>query len=129
MEPESPGTQESVKPWETFKASESPLVPKLTISKAIKKGSHYGLNDEDAKKFVMKQVRNAESNRLNQVLVCTFPNCGKTFRKRCNLKDHLRIHSMSRPFVCSICRQCFTQAGNRDRHERANACRIRDNQN
>lgn len=42
--------------------------------------------------------------------------CYKEFTKRNDLQRHLRIHSGSRPFVCTICEIKFTQKSTLNRH-------------
>ncbi|VEU23924.1 DEKNAAC105194 [Brettanomyces naardenensis] len=50
--------------------------------------------------------------------VCTFPNCGKTFSRRMNLKSHIQSsHEHRKPFQCSVCLRTFARHSDRRRHE------------
>jgi len=38
---------------------------------------------------------------------CEF--CGRRFRVKYNMKEHVKLHLGDRPFVCEICRKPFTR--------------------
>ncbi|XP_077492435.1 uncharacterized protein LOC144103645 [Amblyomma americanum] len=52
-------------------------------------------------------------NRLHE---CT--DCGKTFKRRAMLVEHLRVHTGDRPYQCNDCGISFSQIANLKRHQR-----------
>ncbi|VDN56713.1 unnamed protein product [Dracunculus medinensis] len=44
--------------------------------------------------------------------------CGKRFKARGGLQQHIRIHSNDRPYQCRFCPKRFTQKSHVDQHER-----------
>jgi uncharacterized Zn-finger protein len=80
--------------------------------KVIDKGDYYIIHK-----------MNHSTKRMNQILKCKM--CPLKFPKLCNLRDHLRIHNEEMPFKCGLCGKSFTQAGNRDRHEKKQVCKKR----
>ncbi|XP_077492434.1 uncharacterized protein LOC144103644 [Amblyomma americanum] len=47
---------------------------------------------------------------------CT--DCGKTFKRRAKLVEHLRVHTGDRPYQCNDCGISFSQIANLKRHQR-----------
>ena len=82
--------------------------------------SQVGINKlvPDVKTFVVFKYKPPNVRRVMLLLLCTFKNCGKIFRKWHNFFDHLMIHSNYRPYVCPVqgCGQGFTQKANLNKH-------------
>ena len=56
--------------------------------------------------------------RVIRLLSCTHENCDKVFRQWHNCFNHLRIHTMEKPFVCKFkdCNRRFNQQTNMKKH-------------
>lgn len=54
--------------------------------------------------YKVKEI-NKVTRRLNSILICA--QCNKQFTKKCNLIDHLRVHSGMKPFKCKVCYKYF----------------------
>ena len=65
---------------------------------------------------IKRKVVNNYTHRLNSILICGV--CQREFDKRCNLKDHLRIHSGIKPFSCTECGKSFKQKAQLSKHKR-----------
>lgn len=63
--------------------------------------------------YKVKEI-NKVTRRLNSVLICA--ECKKPFTKKCNLIDHLRVHSGVKPFQCNICAKYFKQKAQLSKH-------------
>jgi hypothetical protein len=70
----------------------------------------------DGIRCLKKKVVNQFTHRLNSMLICG--ECHKEFDKRCNLKDHLRIHSGVKPFKCMDCGKAFRQRAQLSKHQK-----------
>ena len=72
--------------------------------------------------YFVEYERNETTNRMNRVWTCKHEGCNKRFRKFCSLKDHIRLHKNEAPFPCAYCGRGWSQAGNRDRHQKNASC-------
>lgn len=63
--------------------------------------------------YKVKEI-NSVTRRLNSVLICA--ECKKHFTKKCNLIDHLRVHSGVKPFQCNTCSKYFKQKAQLSKH-------------
>ncbi|XP_040278922.1 zinc finger protein OZF-like [Bufo bufo] len=68
--------------------------------------------DDNQSKF----GKNITEHGLGKMFAC--PECGKLFKKKCNLSRHERIHINERPFTCSECGKSFTQKSTLVIHQR-----------
>ncbi|OQR84444.1 hypothetical protein ACHHYP_13377 [Achlya hypogyna] len=50
---------------------------------------------------------------------CHIPGCGKRFKRKFTLQEHLNTHTGARPYVCDYegCQRCFSTHGNLNRHK------------
>ena len=50
---------------------------------------------------------------------CHIPGCGKRFKRKFTLQEHLNTHTGARPYVCDYdgCKRCFSTHGNLNRHK------------
>lgn len=49
---------------------------------------------------------------------CLYPNCGKLFRRRYNVRSHIQTHLCDRPYGCEVCGACFVRPHDLRRHEK-----------
>jgi len=51
------------------------------------------------------------NNRLTRTLQCNYEGCNKSFKRKYNLEQHMRIHSEKKPFECNYenCNKTFNR--------------------
>lgn len=74
--------------------------------------------------FSRVQAMNELSKQAMEVerkFVCSFPDCGKDFKRRDYLTRHESNHSDVRPFECKSCQKTFVRRDLLDKHNRSKA--------
>lgn len=86
------------------------------------KENRFDIKDEpeDAVSFLLgetaKKNRKSETTNKHKCNVCT-----KSFLRKSNLVDHLRLHANVRQFECNLCHKKFVQKGNMLSHMRTHS--------
>ena len=44
--------------------------------------------------------------------------CGKKFKRKEHLRDHIRVHTGERFFICDLCMKTFSTRGSLNRHKK-----------
>lgn len=115
-------------PWFMQQEEDSSAVSTAKITPPIlrkliqKKETSNKFQKREFPDYIVDYEKNETTNRMNRVWTCKEPSCRKRFRKFCSLKDHIRLHKNEAPFPCAYCGRGWSQAGNRDRHQKNASC-------
>lgn len=73
----------------------------------------FSSSEEPIYKFSQERVKN---NVVPGRLKCTL--CRRGFNSRSNLRSHMRIHTLEKPFQCKYCKKSFSQSSTLRNHTR-----------
>ena len=57
-----------------------------------------------------------DSHKKAVQFLCTFPGCGRAFKRSEHLKRHNLMHTGERPFLCEVCQKRFSRSDNFNQH-------------
>lgn len=69
-----------------------------------------GISPEEVQRYISEQ--DASTNKWT----CLYPECGKVFGRRENIRSHVQTHLGDRQFRCSDCGKCFVRQHDLKRH-------------
>lgn len=115
-------TKNDSKNEDNTESDESTVISKInkSLESPVKKNSSIVKDTEDAVSFLLENdhlfpdsVTKDKENRPHNCKVCN-----KSFMRKSNLVDHLRLHANLRLYKCDHCDKSFVQAGNYRSHLR-----------
>ena len=79
-----------------------------------------GVNISDYNKELEQMIKREYDSLGKQILTCR--QCGATYSKLSNIKDHIRTHLQKKVYRCHRCGKGFAWLGNKNRHVKKLAC-------
>lgn len=121
---EETSEEASLGKWTKFKSTNDESTRKINSKDDINELDNQEQNDEsDAVSFLLgnshlldKMQSNEDTKNKGRPHACKV--CSKSFLRKSNLVDHLRLHANLRLYQCSHCDKSFVQAGNYKSHLR-----------
>jgi regulatory protein SWI5 len=83
------------------------LLPELEVDASVR---YTGISPEEVQRYISEQ--DLASNKWT----CLYPDCGKSFGRRENIRSHVQTHLNDRQFECNGCGKCFVRQHDLKRH-------------
>ncbi|KAF2711649.1 hypothetical protein K504DRAFT_489486 [Pleomassaria siparia CBS 279.74] len=69
-----------------------------------------GISPEEVQRYI------SEQDPITNKWTCMYPECGKTFGRRENIRSHVQTHLGDRQYRCNHCSKCFVRQHDLKRH-------------
>ncbi|KAG2465813.1 ZG57 protein, partial [Polypterus senegalus] len=103
------GSPHCSNPWKQHNKKTKKALPESESSNSLSLNKLTNIDPS----ITQQQMQNTDPMAL---FICT--ECGKSFKRKCDCKDHERIHTGEKPHCCSECGQQFSHIGSLQRHIR-----------
>lgn len=83
------------------------LLPELEIDATLE---YTGISPEEVQRYI------SEQDPVTNKWTCLYPDCGKIFGRRENIRSHVQTHLGDRQYKCNGCGKCFVRQHDLKRH-------------
>ncbi|KAF1963440.1 hypothetical protein CC80DRAFT_433050 [Byssothecium circinans] len=94
-------------PSTTSSLSKPTLLPELEVDASLE---YTGISPEEVQRYI------SEQDLTTNKWTCLYPDCGKMFGRRENIRSHVQTHLGDRQFRCNGCGKCFVRQHDLKRH-------------
>ncbi|KAF2649384.1 hypothetical protein K491DRAFT_668999 [Lophiostoma macrostomum CBS 122681] len=91
----------------TQELSRSSVLSDLEVDASLE---YTGISPEEVQRYI------SEQDTANGKWTCLYPDCGKMFGRRENIRSHVQTHLGDRQFRCNGCGKCFVRQHDLKRH-------------
>lgn len=86
---------------------QQPMLAELEIDASLE---YTGISPEEVQRYI------SEQDPTTNKWTCLYPDCGKIFGRRENIRSHVQTHLGDRQFRCNGCGKCFVRQHDLKRH-------------